>query len=302
MACSNEIKLKKKKISVGQIILNVFFVLICAAVVFPLWMVISVSMSAEKDILEYGYSIIPKNIDFSAYGYIFENADGILQAYKVTATFSIITMVLAVLLMSMIAYVLSRKDVKYRGKLSFYLYFTMLFNGGLVPSYILITNYLHLDNTIWVYILPALISPWYIFMMRTFFQGIPTEISESVEVDGGNVYTIFFKIILPLSKPVLAVVALYTFLAQWNNWYTAMLYIDEENLISLQYMLQRILQNIDMLKNMNNVTIDLKSVVDIPTETVRMAMAIVVAGPALVIFPFFQKYFVRGLTVGGVKG
>ena len=302
MACSKEFKLKRKKISTGQIILNLFFVVLCIAVIFPLWMVISVSMSAESDILKYGYSIFPKNIDFSAYSYVFKNADGILQAYKITAIFSVITMVLAVLLMSMIAYVLSRKDVKYKGKLSFYLYFTMLFNGGLVPSYILITNYLHLDNTIWVYILPALISPWYIFMMRTFFQGIPTEISESVEVDGGNVYTIFFKIILPLSKPVLAVVALYTFLGQWNNWYTAMLYIDDESLISLQYLLQRILQNIDLLKNMNNVTIDLESAMDIPTETVRMAMAIIVAGPALVIFPFFQKYFVRGLTVGGVKG
>ncbi len=302
MVCSKELKPRKKKVSIGQIVLNAFFVFLCIAVVFPLWMVISVSMSAESDIIKYGYSIFPKNIDFTAYSYVFENADGILQAYKITAIFSVVTMVLAVLLMSMIAYVLSRKDVKYRGKLSFYLYFTMLFNGGLVPSYILITNYLHLDNTIWVYILPALISPWYIFMMRTFFQGIPTEISESVEVDGGNVYTIFFKIILPLSKPVLAVVALYTFLGQWNNWYTAMLYIDEESLISLQYLLQRILQNIDMLKNMNNVTIDLENAVEIPTETVRMAMAIIVAGPALVIFPFFQKYFVRGLTVGGVKG
>lgn len=212
-------------------------------------------------------------------------------------------MILGVLLMAMIAYPLSKRNMKGKRAISFYLYFTMLFNGGLVPTYILITQYLHLDDTIWVYILPGLISPWYVFMMRTFFQGIPEEIFESARIDGASQYNIFFRFVLPLSKPVLATIALFLFLGQWNNWYTAMLYINQrEDLVSLQYLLQRIMQNIDLLQNSDMLSNQLISVQDIPSESARMAMAIIVAGPALVIFPFFQKYFTKGLTVGAVKG
>jgi putative aldouronate transport system permease protein len=139
-------------------------------------------------------------------------------------------------------------------------------------------------------------------MMRSFFQGIPSEIAESVLVDGGNEYTIFFKIILPLSKPVFATVSLFIFLGKWNDWYTAMLYINKEELISLQYLLQRILQNIQMLQENQKMTSALIDISKLPSETARMAMAVIVAGPALIVFPFFQKYFVRGLTVGSVKG
>ena len=178
----------------------------------------------------------------------------------------------------------------------------MLFSGGLVPTYILITQYLHLNDTIWVYILPGLISPWYVFMIRTFFKNIPGEIIEAVMLDGASEFTIYSKIVVPLSKPVLATVALFMFLANWNDWYNSMLYINDESLISLQYLLQRIMQNITLLQensmNMSSFLDDIK----IPSETVRMAMAVVVAGPALLIFPFFQKYFVQGLTIGGVKG
>ena len=181
------------------------------------------------------------------------------------------------------------------------MYFTTLFNGGLVPTYILITQYLHLGDNLLVYILPGLISPWYVFMLRTFMQGIPNEMREAVKIDGGNEFVIFFKIILPLSKASLAAVALFVFLGKWNDWYTAMLYINNDKLISLQYMLQRILQNLQLLKEMQNMGLNV-AVEEVPTETVRMALAVLVAGPALFVFPFFQKYFVRGVTVGGVKG
>ena len=213
-------------------------------------------------------------------------------------------MVLAVLFMAMLAYPLSKRDFKGKKTISFYVYFTMLFSGGLVPTYILITEYLHLDDTLWVYILPGLISPWYVFMMRTFFQDIPYEISESACIDGAGEYTIFFRMILPLSKPVLATVALFTFLAKWSDWYTAMLYINDDNLISLQYLLQRMMENITLLTTISDsggLAMTLSDV-EIPSETVRMAMAVIVAGPALLIFPFFQKYFVKGLTIGSVKG
>lgn len=294
--------MKKQNLTL-QITLNVIFIIMCALVVFPFLLLVSTSISNETDIANFGYSVIPRRIDLSAYKYVFKNPISILNAYKVTAIFSFATMILGVLLMAMIAYPLSKRNMKGKRAISFYLYFTMLFNGGLVPTYILITQYLHLDDTIWVYILPGLISPWYVFMMRTFFQGIPEEIFESARIDGASQYNIFFRFVLPLSKPVLATIALFLFLGQWNNWYTAMLYINQrEDLVSLQYLLQRIMQNIDLLQNSDMLSNQLISVQDIPSESARMAMAIIVAGPALVIFPFFQKYFTKGLTVGAVKG
>ena len=164
------------------------------------------------------------------------------------------------------------------------------------------TQYLHLDNTIWVYILPGLIGVWNVFVMRTFFAGLPVEIFESMQIDGASAYNIFFKTVLPLSKPVLATMALMGFLTRWNDWYTAMLYIQDENLISLQYLLQRIMNNLKLVQEMSSSTLSVGKAADVPSETVRMAMAVVVAGPALFVFPFFQKYFVKGLTVGSVKG
>lgn len=291
----------KIKKNAGQIVLNAVFIIICIAIIYPFCMLISASLSNEADLVKYGYSIIPKRIDLSAYKFLFENPFVVLNAYKVTIIFTIIGTVLGVLCMSLIAYPLSRKNFKSRNKISFYLFFTMLFSGGLVPSYILNTQYLHLNNTIWIYILPYLISPWHVFMMRTFFSGIPEEIIEAVRMDGAKEFRILFQFIYPLSKPVLAAIALFTLLQRWNDWMTALLYIDDQNLISLQYLLQSIMKNIEMIKNAqeSGVTID---VGNIPSETIRMAMAMVVAGPALIVFPFFQKYFVQGMTVGSVKG
>ncbi len=292
----------KKKSLISQIIYNTLLIILSLIVIFPLVLVVSASLSAERDLVEYGYSILPKNLDFSAYEYVFKNPASILNAYKVTFIFSVAAMFLSVLFMSMIAYPLSKSRLKGKRVISFYLFFTMLFSGGLVPTYILITQYLHLGNTIWVYILPGMISPWYVFMMRTFFQGIPESLAEAAYIDGASELRVYFTIILPLSKPVLATVALFMFLAKWNDWYTAMLYITDESMISLQYLLQRIMENIKMLQDMNPSQAGLVNIADIPSETARMAMAVVVAGPALLVFPFFQKYFVKGLTVGGVKG
>lgn len=292
--------MNKKKLKT-QIFLNVFFVIFCAIIIFPFILLVSISLSNEGDIIKYGYMVWPKHIDFSAYGYVLKNPVTLLRAYGVTTIFSVTAMVFGVLLMAMIAYPLTVRNLRGRGGMSFYLYFTMLFNGGLVPTYILITQYLHLGDNLLVYILPGLISPWYVFMLRTFMQGIPNEMREAVKIDGGDEFVIFFKIILPLSKASLAAVALFVFLGKWNDWYTAMLYINNDKLISLQYMLQRILQNLQLLKEMQNMGLNV-AVEEVPTETVRMALAVLVAGPALFVFPFFQKYFVRGVTVGGVKG
>ncbi len=290
-----------KKERTYQIVLCLIFTVICALIIFPFWLIVSASLSSASQLAKEGYQMIPRPVDFSAYKVVFENPGQVLRAYWVTFVFSAATMALGVLFMAMIAYPLSRKSLRGRGAINFYLYFTMLFSGGLVPTYIVISSMLHLNNTMWVYILPALISPWYTFMMRTFFSGIPGEIIESSTIDGASEYKIFFGMILPLSKPVLATVALFMFLGQWNNWYTALIYITRQELYSLQYLLQSIMENINMLKQ-NPQMASMMEKSDTPSETVQMAMAVVVAGPALIIFPFFQKYFVKGLTVGSVKG
>ena len=287
---------------IKQIALHIVFILLCLLVLYPFLLVVAVSFSNEKELIEYGYQLIPKSIDLSAYKFVFSNPKKIIDAYKVTIIFSFSYMFLSVTLMAGLAYVLSKRGLKGRRFVSLYIYFTTLFSGGLVPTYILNTQYLNLDDTIWIYILPGLIVPWYVFMMRTFFQDIPYEITESATIDGANEYVIFFKMILPLSKPVLAAVALFMFLAKWGDWNTAMLYINKDELISLQYLLQRIMENLKILQE-NSMDMGFNiNVSELPSESARMAMAIVVAGPALVIFPFFQKYFVKGLTVGSVKG
>lgn len=290
----------KKKNTALQVVLIIFFSILCLLIIFPFWLLVSVSLSSAETVAK-GYQLIPNPVCWDAYKYVFEQPDAILRAYGVTFVYSVIAMVLSVLFMAMVAYPLSRKKLKGRNVLNFYLYFTMLFGGGLVPTYLLVAKFLHLNDTIWVYILLGLINPWYVFMMRTFFQGIPGEIIESATIDGASEYTIFIKMILPLSKPVLATVALFIFLGKWNDWNTALIYIQNEKLYSLQYLLQKIMTNLDMLKQMQQTGMD-TSMIDVPGETIRMAMAVIVAGPALVIFPFFQKYFVKGLTVGSVKG
>ena len=238
----------RKKNLIGQILICIFFAVLCFLIVFPFWLLVSASLSDSAVLAAKGYQVWPNPVDFSSYAYVFKNPDRILRAYGVTATFSVISMVMSVLLMSMVGYTLSRDNLRGRGAINFYLYFTMLFNGGLVPTYIITAKILHLNNTLWVYILPNLINPWYVFMIRTFFKGIPGEIVESATIDGASEYRIFAQMILPLSKPVLATVALFVFLNSWNDWNTALIYITNEKLYSLQYLLQSIMENINQLK------------------------------------------------------
>ena len=292
----------KRKSKIEQAVLIVIFIVLCSLVVMPFVLLLGVSLSNEQDVATYGYQFIPKNIDFSAYKYIFKNPTSILNAYKVTAIFSVVSMVLAVFLQSLIAYALSWGKMRGKSVISFMLYFTMLFSGGLVPTYILNTQYLHLDDTIWIYIIPGLISPWNVFMMRTFFKGLPYEIYESAIMDGASEYRIYAQMVVPLSKPIFATLMLFTFLGKWNDWNTSLLYINDSELFSLQYLLQKIMSDMTILQNAETSGANMLSLAEIPTETVRMAMAMVVAGPALLVFPFFQKYFVKGITVGSVKG
>lgn len=290
-----------KKI-ISQVMINTLFILFSLTCIIPLISIISISLSNEVDIIKNGYSLFPRVFDLSAYIYILYKPIQILTAFKVSIFVSFFGTFLSVLVMAGISHALAREDYHWKNPLSFYVFFTMLFNGGLVPTYILISNYLHLKNTIWVLILPYLAVPWFILILRSFMQKIPHSIIESCMIDGATEFRIFFQIILPLAKPGLATVALFTLLQYWNDWWLSLLYIEKESLIPLQYMLYRMMNNIEFLTSSSNAMPSGMKTAVIPSESARMAMAILAAGPMLAVFPFFQKHFVRGLTVGAVKG
>ena len=293
--------MKKKKIKTSQIVIHIVLIFMCIITLYPLLLCLGVSFSNEQDVLKYGYSLIPKHFDLSGYKYVFSNPKSVIDAYKVTIIFSVAGTLGMIICNSLMAYPLSRRNYRFRNGLNFYFYFTCLFGGGMVPTYILYTQYLRLADTIWVYIIPSLVSAWTIFYIRASFQAVPEEIVESAVLDGASEWRILFTFMIPLSKPVLATMALSFFLGKWNDWMTSMLYInDRYDLISLQYLLQRIMLNMKLLETESAASYI--SATSLPAETARMAMMFVVAGPALVIFPFFQKYFVKGMVVGSVKG
>ena len=292
----------KKKSVFQQIILSVMLILLACAIIIPFLLILSVSFSNEQDIMLNGYKLIPEHFDLTAYKYVLHNPRDILQAYKITIIFAVLGTALTVFFTALIAYPISRPDMVGKKIINYMLLITMLFSGGLAPTYILNTRYLHLNNTIWIYIIPSLLSPWNIFMMRTFFSQLPDSLVEAASIDGAKQLRIFLQIIIPLSKPVIATIAVMTFVGKWNSWYESLLYIDDYTMVSLQYFLQRMMKNIAVIKEMNSMGMSMTATLTIPSETARMAMAILVAGPILFVFPFFQKYFVKGLTVGGVKG
>lgn len=294
----------KKKFSIGTALIHLFFIVTCLTFIIPMVYVLSISFSSEQAISDFGYSLIPKVWSLDAYKHIFRNPDQVIYSYQTTIFFSLVGSFASLLVMALVAYPLSRQNFKLRQPITFFIFFTMLFGGGLIPTYILNTQYLGLGNTIWIYILPSLVSAWYIIIIRTFFSQLPQSLVESAKVDGAKEFRIFFQIVLPLSKPVLATVLLMTLLGKWNDWYTSLIYIRDSKLYSLQYMLQKMLREAEFVKGLSNSQMGLNIQLDteVPTESVRFAMVIVAAGPMLVAFPFFQKYFTRGLTVGAVKG
>jgi putative aldouronate transport system permease protein len=255
---------------------------------------------SEKEILTEGYKLIPKKISFSAYKFLGGNITNLLNAYKTTITLAVVGTSLGLFLMSMAGYVLCRNDFKYRNQISFFIYFTTLFSGGLIPSYILMVNGLGLKDNIWSMILPGLMGPWSIFLMRNFMKSIPDSLYESAAIDGAGDFRIYWKIFMPLSKPSLATIGLFLTLGYWNEWYNAMLYIQSTNKYPLQYFLQKIVSqaNVQLLVQ-QGLSIN---TADLPSESIKMATAVAAIGPIILVYPFVQKYFVSGLTIGAVKG
>jgi len=265
---------------------------------------VSVSLSDEKDLIRNGYSLIPRVFSTGAYDYILANPMSLLNAYGVTIFSTALGTALGVFFMSMAAFPLSRRDFRFRKIITFYIFFTMLFSGGLVPTYIVVTRYLHLQDSLWVLFLPVFITAWNTFLMITYLRSIPFELVESAKMDGAREFTIYLRIILPMAKPALATVALLLALRIWNEWFTSLLYIRDQRLVSLQFWMQRVMQNMQFLL-MNQDMMGGASTTDLgelPSESARMAMAVLAAGPMMFVFPFFQKYFTKGLLVGSIKG
>lgn len=245
-----------------------------------------------------GYSLFPAKWSTAAYRLIF-STDTILKAYKVTIFMTVVGTVLSMLLTCATAYTLSVKSFRSRNHIAMFMYFTMLFSGGLVPSYLLISKYLNLKNTVWVLIIPGLVSAWNTLLMRNFFNDIPESIAESAKLDGAGDLRILFSIILPIATPAIATISLFYALGYWNEWYRALLYIDQEDLYPLQYLIMTIMRNADFASTQGA---EAGITMQLPTYTVRMATIVVTIGPIIFLYPFLQKYFVAGLTIGGVKG
>ena len=288
--------------SFWNIIINVLFMLISLGCVVPLILILSASFTDDVVLTTKGYSLIPAKFSLKAYEYIFQSPKQLITSYQVTIIVTVAGTFVGLLCTSMFAYVIARKDFRLHRLFSFLLLFSLLFQGGMVPSYIMITRYYHLKNTILALILPYLIIPWHVFLMKGFFADIPISLIEAAKIDGAREAYIFFRIITPVSKPAFATVGLFCAFTYWNDWWLSLLYIDIPRLSSLQFYLYRIMNSIQFLAmsmQAANISIDLS---DMPSETARMALCVLAAGPMLIIFPFFQRYFVRGLTLGSVKG
>ena len=292
---------KKSDKYAQKIIFNGIFILLAVACVFPLLLIVSAAFTDEMSLTIEGYKLWPSKFSLEAFSYILESPKQILMSYGVTIFVTTVGTIGGLLVTSMLAYVIARKDFKFSRVLSFLIFFTLLFNGGMVPSYIMISKYYHLKDTIFALILPYIVIPWHVFLMKGFFADIPMSLIDAAKIDGASEFCVFFKIITPISKPAFATIGLLTAFTYWNDWWLSMLYIDDAKLTSLQYYLYRIMNNIQFLTTSmqaGNISIDLSNM---PNETARMALCLLAAGPMLVIFPFFQKYFVKGLTVGAVK-
>ena len=290
----------KKRIKASQVALYGILTLISVLWIIPLLFIFSLSVTPETSLSEVGYRLIPKEITFDAYTYIIKNPAQILNSYKISIIVTVIGTVAGLMFTTGIAYAMSRKDFKLGKHITRFVMFAMLFHGGLIPTYIVVTQVLHLGNTLWVLILTMLVSPWNIFLMKSFLSSIPTELLEASFIDGATEYQTYFKVVLPLAKPGLATVGLLILFSYWNDWYQAMLYIDNMDLVPLQLLLYKIISNIQfVLQNSFYLASEGGS---FPTIAARMATCVIAIAPMLLAFPFFQKYLAKGLTLGSVKG
>ncbi|MDR6550452.1 carbohydrate ABC transporter permease [Paenibacillus qinlingensis] len=292
---------KKRRLRLNNWIPHSVFTLLAISCVIPMLLVVIISVSDSKSIVERGYSLFPSLWSSAAYQFIFQSPKLILNSYGTTLFVTVVGTVVGLLLTAMISYSLSRKEYKLAGIIGFLVFFSLLFNAGLIPSYIVYTKFYLLKDTFWILILPGLVSAWNVILLRTFFFDLPQEVLESASIDGCSEMRIFWQIVLPMSKPALATIGLILMLTYWNEWFRSLIYIDTESKFMLQYLLYKILLNAEIMMKDSQMGLSIGGT-EFPSDSARMAIAVIAAGPMMFVFPFFQKYFVRGITAGAVKG
>jgi putative aldouronate transport system permease protein len=290
---------------ITQWVSHIILSILAIGSIIPLIILLASSFSSEASIMREGYSFIPKDFSFEAYSYLLDNSSGILRAYGITVFVTVVGTFVSLSMTSLLAYALSRRDLPYRNVFAFIVFFTLLFNGGLVPTYLVYTQIFDLKNTIWALIVPGLLmSGFNVLLMRTFFMtSIPEPVIESARIDGAGEFRTYFSIILPLSLPVMATIGLLQTITYWNDWFNGLIFITEPSLFSIQNILNRMLSDIQFLASNSNLGSNMSQAASqIPTTGVRMAIAVIGVLPILVAYPFFQKYLVKGIALGSVKG
>jgi len=283
-------------------VFNAFLVFLILACIIPFWLLIVGSLTSEEYLVQHGYSMFPKDFSLAAYEYLWEAKDSIFRAYGMSILIATIGVSANLVMTVLLAYPLSRPNLPGRGFFSLALFFTMLFNGGLVPTYLVYTNLFHIKDTIWGMIVPyLLLNPFLVIMMRTYFtSSIPNEVLEAAKIDGASETQILTRVVVPMSKPILATVSLMTLIAYWNNWTNGIYFlITRTDLYGIQNYLNDAMNKAAFLQSHMSSMMNAR---DIPNIGVRMAVAVVAVIPLLIAYPFFQKYFVKGITLGSVKG
>lgn len=285
---------------VANFFISVVVVFLAILCIYPVLLLIGVSFTDEKALAMSGYSVIPAKFSLSAYQYVLSDSSQLLSSYGVSLLVTVLGTLLSVTIVSLLAYPLSRRYFTHRNGWSFFVFFTMLFNGGLVPSYIINSSILHLTNTIWALILPLMVNAFNVILLKTYFAtNIPDSLVESAKIDGAGEWLSFFRIVVPISGPGIATIALFSTITYWNDWFNALLYINNNKLVPVQLLLMRVENAIQFLIANPNLQI---SAGDLPSESARMAIVVLAIGPIILAYPYFQKYFVKGMTLGAVKG
>ena len=276
-----------------------FITLFAAFCLIPFLLMVSGSLTDEQILIAEGYSLMRKGLNFEAYRILLQSG-ALLRSYGITLFITAAGTALGLLVSASLAYSIANRRNRLRHAISFYVYFTMLFNGGMVPFYILISNWLKLSDTLAALVLPLAVQPFLVFLMVSFFRTVPEELEEAGRIDGAGEIRIFVQLVLPISKPILATVGLFYALIYWNDWFMGILFLSEENKFPLQMILRRMVSNLEAAKNLipSGAGIALQA----PTYQIRMATTLVTIGPIVLLYPILQRYFVKGLTIGSVKG
>lgn len=285
-------------------IFNVIFIIYSIICICPVILVFMISVTDETSLVENGFSFFPEKFSSLAYRYIMSDIEQIMKSYGISIFITVVGTFLSLLIITLYAYPLSRKNFKYRNFFAFIVFFTMLFNGGLVPSFMIYSKLLGWTNTLQILIFPGLMAPMNVIIMKTFLSNsIPDSVIESAKIDGAGELRVFFSIVLRLSTPALATIGLFTTMHYWNDWFTALMYITKDNLLPLQFLLYRVQSSLEYLIQLSNTTGQgTLTLAELPGESARMALCIVSIGPIIFSYPFLQKYIVKGLTIGAVKG